>query len=194
MIPQQHRRKAGIVAAACAMALPCEGVRRVVYYDPPGIPTVCMGHTGKGGVKGKVYTDAECQALFTADMGAAVDQVESCQPGLPPKVAIAFADAVFNMGPTIACDTQNSTAARMLTLARVTDGDYSPACRQLPRWNKARVAGVLVELGGLTKRRAIEMAVCLQWTQETEAALQEAYERGHWDGWRKHAQMMGGGL
>jgi GH24 family phage-related lysozyme (muramidase) len=166
LIPQQHRRKAGIVAAACALALPCEGVYKTVYYDPPGIPTVCMGHTGAGVVKGKVYTDAECQALFTADMTLAVDAVERCQPGLPPKVLIAFADAVFNIGPTIACDTQNSTAARLLAQARATNGDFSPACRQLPRWNKARVSGVLVELRGLTKRRALEQDVCLQWKDE----------------------------
>jgi GH24 family phage-related lysozyme (muramidase) len=166
LIPQQHRRKAAIVAAACAIAAPCEGLRRTVYYDPPGIATVCMGHTGAGVVKGKVYTDAECQALLTADMTHAVDVVERCQPGLPPKVLIAYADAVFNIGPTIACDTKNSTAARMLVEARTVTGDYSPACRQLPRWNKSRIAGVLVELPGLTKRRALEQDVCLQWKDE----------------------------
>lgn len=163
MIPEQHRRKAGIVAAACALAAPCEGLRRVAYYDPPGILTVCDGHTGADVVKGKVYSLAECQALFDKDMTHAVDLVDACQPGLPDKVLIAFADATYNMGPTIACDTKRSTAARMLVLARTVNGDYSPACRQLPRWDKASIAGMLVALPGLTKRRALEQDVCLQW-------------------------------
>ena len=41
-------------------------------------------------------------------------------------------------------------------------GDLAGACQQLPRWNKARVAGAMVELPGLTKRRAAEMALCME--------------------------------
>ena len=40
--------------------------------------------------------------------------------------------------------------------------EYEAACRQLPRWDKARVAGQLVSLPGLTKRRNVEMRVCLE--------------------------------
>ncbi|HEY8606767.1 MAG TPA: hypothetical protein VIM12_06620 [Noviherbaspirillum sp.] len=47
-------------------------------------------------------------------------------PGLPVNVLAAFSDAVYNMGPTIACNTGASTAA----------------CNQLPRWGEARVGGV----------------------------------------------------
>ena len=36
------------------------------------------------------------------------------------------------------------------------------ACNQLPRWDNARIAGVLVPLPGLTKRRAAERTLCLQ--------------------------------
>jgi GH24 family phage-related lysozyme (muramidase) len=83
--------------------------------------------------------------------------VDACHPGLPVPVLAAFADATYNMGPTIACDPTRSTAARLLRAK-----DFAGACRQLPRWNKARVAGVIVELPGLTKRRAEEMRVCLE--------------------------------
>lgn len=40
-------------------------------------------------------------------------------------------------------------------------GDYQGACDQLVRWDKARVAGVMVSLPGLTKRRAKERDLCL---------------------------------
>jgi GH24 family phage-related lysozyme (muramidase) len=33
---------------------------------------------------------------------------------------------------------------------------------QLPRWNKARIAGVAVALPGLTKRRNAEMTLCMK--------------------------------
>jgi GH24 family phage-related lysozyme (muramidase) len=159
-VARDAKQIAAIVAAACAIAAPAEGLRRVVYYDPPGIPTVCYGHTGRDVQTGKVYTDAECAALLTEDMARAVHAVEACQPGLPPKVLIAFSDAVFNMGPTIACNTAQSTAARLLRA-----GQFDAACNQLPRWDKARVGGQLVTLPGLTKRRAIERDLCLQWRE-----------------------------
>lgn len=160
--PSRLKRRASVIAiAASLLAVPSEGVYRRAYYDPPGILTACMGHTGPDVAKGVTYSLAQCNAWLQADMGRAVDIVERCQPGLPDAVLIAFSDAVFNMGPTIACDQAKSTAARMLTLARTVTGDYSPACRQLPRWDKARVKGFMVSLPGLTARRAKEAAYCL---------------------------------
>jgi GH24 family phage-related lysozyme (muramidase) len=149
-------RRAIALALAASLAIPAEGLRRVAYYDPPGILTTCRGHTGPDVVKNKVYSLAECDAFLDADMRKAIDIVERCVPGLPPNVLAAFADAVYNMGRTIACDTANSTAARLLKA-----GNLGAACDQLPRWDKARIAGVLTSLPGLTKRRALERDVCL---------------------------------
>jgi lysozyme len=151
MTPQ---RKAAVAAIAAVIAIPAEGLRQYAYFDPPGILTVCYGSTTNVQA-GRRYTLEECKARLEADMGAAVAAVERCQPGLPEPVHAAFADAVYNMGPTIACNTSASTAARMLKA-----GDLAGACAQLPRWNKARIAGALVELPGLTKRRNAERALC----------------------------------
>jgi GH24 family phage-related lysozyme (muramidase) len=63
---------------------------------------------------------------------------------------------VFNLGPTIVCNTEASTAARLLKSGKLID-----ACEELPKWNKARVAGQLVELPGLTTRRERERKLCL---------------------------------
>lgn len=131
-------------------------MRQYAYYDPPGILTVCYGSTTNV-VKGKKYSLEECSARLTADMQAAVEAVDRCVPGLPVNVLAAFSDAVYNMGPTIACNTKQSTAARYLAAGRLID-----ACNQLPRWDKARVGGVMVSLPGLTKRRAAERELCLK--------------------------------
>jgi len=140
---------------ATALAVPAEGLRQFAYYDPPGILTVCHGHTGDV-VKGRKYSLQECRVLLNADMLKAIDIVERCAPGLPDKPLAALADVTFNLGAKMVCSTSHSTAARMLQA-----GDWQGACRQLPRWDKARVAGVMVTLPGLTKRRQLEMELCL---------------------------------
>lgn len=150
------QRIALAIVAAASIAIPAEGLRQTAYRDPPGILTVCYGHTGNVDAN-KRYSKAECMVLLSEDMQQAVVAVDACQPDLPLGVLIAFSDAVFNMGPTIACDRQRSTAARLLAA-----GDYEAACNQLPRWDKARVAGVMVALPGLTKRREREREVCLK--------------------------------
>lgn len=150
------QRVAAATALATALAIPAEGIRQFAYYDPPGILTVCRGHTGPDVVSGHRYSLAECDAYLTADMHKAIGLVDRCAPGLPAPVLAAFSDATFNMGSTIACDTGNSTAARYLRV-----GLFAAACDQLPRWNKARVLGVMVDLPGLTKRRAAERDLCL---------------------------------
>lgn len=150
------RKKAGIaVALAAAIAMPSEGLRQFAYRDPVNIATICWGST-KNVKIGDYSTLEQCKARLSDDMALAVEQVDSCAPSAPTHVLAAFSDAVFNMGPTIACDTSQSTAARKLKAK-----DWDGACNELPKWNKARVAGVLVELPGLTKRREKEKHLCL---------------------------------
>ena len=148
-------RRYAVAALAVAIAIPAEGLRQWAYRDPPGILTVCYGSTTDVQA-GRRYSLEECRARLDADMGAAVDAVERCVPGLPVNVHAAFADAVYNIGPRIVCDTRSSTAARLLRAGRIAE-----ACEQLPRWNRATVAGVSVVLPGLTKRRAAERDLCL---------------------------------
>lgn len=150
-------RRRGALLLAVALAAPAEGLRQKAYFCPAGVVTICFGHTGRDVNLGMVYSLDQCRALLDADMLKAIDQVEKCVPGLPEKVLAAFADATFNMGPTIACNTKQSTAARYLAAGRLVD-----ACNQLPRWSKSRVAGVMVELPGLVKRRAQERDLCLK--------------------------------
>jgi len=154
-LPPNATRVVAASALACTMATAHEGIKFTPYYDPPGILTVCRGHTGD--VQNRRYSLQECDALMDADMKKAINAVERCQPGLPVEVLAAFGDTTYNAGPKIACDTTHSTAARMLKA-----GDLKGACNQLPRWNKAIVAGVAVELPGLTKRRAEAQQLCLK--------------------------------
>lgn len=154
------QRAAAAASIATAIAIPAEGLRQYAYYDPPGILTVCHGHTGPDVVKGKKYSLVECEAFLTADMQKAITYVQACHPDLPVPVLAAFGDAAFNMGPTIACSREGSTAARLLYAK-----NYTAACNQLPRWDKAKVLGVMISLPGLTTRRQKERDLCLTWSQ-----------------------------
>lgn len=153
MAAPRSKRVAVALALATALAMPAEGLRQWAYADPVGILTTCYGTTGPEVVKGRKYLLEECKAFLEQDMLAAIQTVERCHPGLPENVLAAFADAVYNMGPTIAC---KSTASKYLNANLIRD-----ACDELPRWNKARVMGVMVALPGLTKRRHIERELCI---------------------------------
>jgi lysozyme len=155
--PSRNQKIGAAIASVVALTAGSEGIRQFAYYDPPGILTVCYGHTGRDVKKGVKYSLDECKALLSKDMLAAMEAVDRCHPDLPVPVLAAFGDAVYNMGPTIACNKAQSYAARHLYT-----GNYAAACNELPKWNKARVAGVLVPLPGLTKRRAAEQSLCLE--------------------------------
>ncbi len=149
------RRWKSAAVIATAIAIPAEGLRQYAYYDPPGILTVCYGSTTQV-QKGKKYSLEECRTRLDNDMLDAIRTVDRCVPNLPDNVLAAFGDAVYNMGPRIACDTSRSTAARLLKAGKTKE-----ACRELPKWNKANVGGSMVQLPGLTKRRQSEMEICL---------------------------------
>ena len=151
---RNNKRIAAVAAIATAIAIPAEGLRQYAYKDPgPAILTVCYGHTGQDVQANVKYILEKCKELLTEDMNEAINTVERCHPGLPENVLAAFSDAVFNLGPKVAC---NSTASKYLDR-----GEIEAACRELPKWDKSRVMGVLVPLPGLTKRRNAEMALCL---------------------------------
>ena len=147
---------AAATAIATSIAIPAEGIRQWAYNDPVGVLTVCYGQTGNVDPT-RQYSMDECKALLNDSMRQAVEMTDACAPGLPTKTLAALSDLTYNVGPRAVCDPEASTLARMLRM-----GEIAAACEELPRWNKARVAGVLVSLPGLTKRRELEKAICLE--------------------------------
>lgn len=145
------KRLIAIAAVTASFAAFHEGLRLTPYQDPrPNDPvwTVCYGSTTQV-ERGKRYSLEECKQRLDADMLEAVTAVERCHPNLPDNVLIAFADAVYNIGPKIAC---KSTASKYLD-----QGNYEAACNELPKWNKSN--GVVLK--GLTRRREEERKICL---------------------------------
>lgn len=134
-----------------------EGVKLVAHSDPIGIPTICLGQT-KGVKLGQTATLEQCLAWAGKDAMRAVEVVLDCNPNtdFTPHQLAAYADIVYNIGPYPVCDRKRSAMARLLEQNRALD-----ACFEFPKWNKARLAGVLTEFPGLTKRREANKAQCL---------------------------------
>ena len=145
---------AGSIAVAGVLASWHEGRVYTQYFDPAGIATVCEGITGRDVVPGKVYTDAECDALRDKHLRvarAAVRRVITVP--LTEWQEAALIDFTYNVG---------GAALAQSTLARKFNAsDIEGGCLELNRWVNARVNGELRALKGLVTRRGVETWLCL---------------------------------
>lgn len=143
---------AAALALATSTIMKWEGERRVGYLDVAKVATACWGHT-KTAVVGKTYGAAECRQLLSQDVAEHAAAIRPCiPPGQPPEIEAAMLSLGFNIGAKALC---GSTAIRRLKL-----GDQKGACAAIGLWNKARVGGRLIEVRGLTRRRADERRLC----------------------------------
>ena len=143
------------LAAASLMAFVAnwEGDERTAYADKLAynVPTVCNGHTGPDVKVGDVWSKEQCDAVL-------VRNLEKHGSGLLKCVTVplnqnqfdALSSWTFNVGVGAAC---GSTLVKLLN-----QGQYTSACNQLPRWNRAGGK----EVRGLTNRRMAERDLCLK--------------------------------
>lgn len=149
--------KARLIAACLALSaagataiIGHEGWENEPYRDIAGVWTVCAGHTATV-QPGVALSDAQCRELLIKDSREAQRAVQRLV-----KVPItqdqfdALVSFSFNLG---AGALQSSTLLRKLNA-----GDCLGAAAEFPRWNKARVNGVLRPVKGLTTRRLAEQA------------------------------------
>ena len=147
--------------AALALALavtalkPDEGKRNVSYLDIAKIPTSCFGHTGADVRVGEYRTDAQCEALLTADAKVHMAGVLRCSPELAdrPYQLAAMVRGSFNFGVAGYCRSTMRT--------RFARREWRGGCDALLAWDKARINGRVVPVRGLTLRRQRERAMCL---------------------------------
>lgn len=128
-----------------------EGTEYVPYKDVVGVLTVCNGYTGPDIIPGKTYGKAECDALLKKELTEHGLGVLKCtKVPLNQNQYDAFASFAYNVGVGAYC--------RSTLLRKLNSGDYTGACHELLRWNKA--GGKVYR--GLTNRRKAEMALCLK--------------------------------
>lgn len=157
MKPVTAKHTGVVVAGVMLLALLTrdEGIRYPTYRDIAGVLTVCHEHTGPDVIEGKTYSQKECDAFLKKDTikhGKAV--LRCAKVPLNQNQYEAFTRFAFNVGPGAFC---GSTLVKKLNA-----GDYDGACRELLRWDKARVNGVLRPVKGLTARRQSEYQQCIK--------------------------------
>lgn len=130
-----------------------EGLELESYVDPVGVWTIGYGHTETAGPDQKI-TEREAEQLLMQDLRPRERAVESlASVPLNQNEFDALVSFVYNVGQNA---FRGSTARR-----RLNRNDRMGAADALTWWNKGTVNGVLVELRGLTRRRAAERALFL---------------------------------
>lgn len=128
-----------------------EGLQLKAYKCPAGKYTIGWGHIDK--VKASsVATVEECEEFLRQDLRAvhtAIDRYVVVP--LTQNQYDALASFVFNLGA--------GNFLKSTMLKKLNSGRYDEVPEQIMRWNKARVAGELRPLKGLTRRRAAEAAL-----------------------------------
>ncbi len=149
-----------INARGLSLLKDAEGLRLNGYIDDVGVPTIGWGHTGPGVQVGQTITTAEAEQLLKNDLKHFEEVVSrNVKVPLNSNQFSALVSFTFNVGEggAGADGFSNSTLLRKLN-----SGDYAGAANEFSRWNKGEVNGQIVELAGLTTRRANERALFLE--------------------------------
>lgn len=143
----------GAIAIATVFLGGKDGVEGRVYEpykDVAGVWTVCDGHTGTDIIKGKKYTDRECDRLLMQDLQPvkkAVDGLVKVQ--LNEYKRAALYSFTYNVG--------TSAFSKSTLLKRLNSGDQAGACEEMRRW----VYAGGMKWKGLQNRRDMERSLCL---------------------------------
>lgn len=150
------KKKAAIVAICVACIAPAEGLRRVAYNDPVGIPTYCFGETqhpdGRKVRLGDKATTEECKDLLAARVELDfIPGVERCiKRPVSDTTKASFVSLAYNVGVDRFC--ASSIAVKW------NAGDTMGSCNAFLLYTKARG----IELPGLVKRRGQERELCMR--------------------------------
>jgi len=121
----------GALAAAMsvivAMAVPgtteSEGVKTEAYYDPIGIPTVCVGETLNVSM-GDSYTREECDEMLMIRLAGFLEDMRACTTvELPAGTETALLEFTYNLGSGVYC--------KNIARKRLNKGKYREACDAL---------------------------------------------------------------
>lgn len=148
------KRVAAATLAVSALALGTialhEGYRGTAYRDPVGIPTIGYGET-KGVKMGDTTTPKKAMEqlkLSAAEHGQGMARCITVP--ISQNEYDAYLSFTYNVGVGAFC--------RSTLVKKLNAKDYTGACNELLRWDKA---GGRV-LPGLTKRRKEERALCME--------------------------------
>jgi len=127
-----------------------EGREYTPYKDVAGVWTVCDGHTGRDIVKGKKYTDRECDRLLWNDLQPVKKGVDGLvKVPLGEYQRAALYSFTYNVGL--------NAFSKSTMLKKLNAGDVDGACDEMRRW----VYAGGMKWKGLQNRREMERSMCI---------------------------------
>jgi lysozyme len=129
-----------------------EGYTTTVYKDVAGISTVCTGAVTSLPVRA-VVTDAFCGRLDRANIGHAEAAVKRM-------VRVPISQPMYDALVSLTFNVGERAVSRSTLMRQLNSKNYTRACQEFSKWNKARVKGKLVPVKGLSTRREQERKVC----------------------------------
>ena len=144
---------AGLVlasAVAIGTITQYEGFRSDAYLDIVGVPTIGYGSTKDVKIGDRIDENGARSRLIKEVMDTYGQAVKNCvKVPLHQSEYDAYVSLTYNIGPSAFC---KSTLVKKLNT-----GDYSGACQEIKRWNRAK--GKIVK--GLSNRRQGEYNMCI---------------------------------
>lgn len=127
-----------------------EGRTYQPYKDVIGVWTVCDGITGPEVIKGKTYSDGECDQLLHQRIRQLKQQVD-------PLIKVPLGEyqraALYSFTYNVGIDAFSHSTL----LKKLNAGDVESACEELHRW----VYAGSMRWRGLMNRREMERSMCL---------------------------------
>lgn len=124
-----------------------EGLRRSVYIDQAGLPTIGYGH--RCVADHPDISEWQANALLRADVARSAESLRGLV--LTDNQAVAVLSLVYNIG-------RGAFVASTMR-RKLLDGDVFGAAEQFGRWKFVRQGPRMVESAGLIARRARERAL-----------------------------------
>lgn len=148
-----------VIARAAPLIRDAEGFSATPYRDAAGVATIGYGSTRY--LDGRAVTMADApvsravaEALLQSAMAKAWGALA---PHLSRTPTVNQAAALLSLAYNIGAGALSTS----LLLAKFNAGDMAGAAEEFPRWDKARIGGVLKPLAGLAARRRRERALFL---------------------------------
>lgn len=127
-----------------------EGVRLSAYLDSAGIPTVGVGHTGRGVHLGMKITQDQVDELLTHDL-------ESAERCVNRHVTVPLSQQQFDALVSFTFNLGCGALMHSTLLRKLNAGDYNGAAEEFHKWCHAGGR----ELAGLVTRRNLEKEMFL---------------------------------
>jgi GH24 family phage-related lysozyme (muramidase) len=135
-----------------------EGFKDYAYIDTDGTPVIGYGLSRIGGLPvqiGDRISTTQADAALNAHLREIHQELgQIIKVDLSDRQLSALTSIAFNVGVD---NIKNSTLVR-----KINTKDYAGAADEFLRWDKANIQGSIVQMPGLTRRRAAERQLFLQ--------------------------------